>query len=73
MSCAYVLGHDPVSHSPVELIFFSQLLALGQGLTDVLGHSLQVSHHLVMLHLKHECLKVDPVGGHGQGTNCPMN
>jgi hypothetical protein len=26
-----------------------------------------------MLHLKHECLKVDPVGGHGQGTKCPMN
>ena len=49
------------------------MLALVQGLTDVLGHSLQVSHHLVMLHLKHECLKVDPVGGHGQGTNCPVN
>ena len=45
----------PFQLGPVELIFFSQLLALGQGLTDVLGHSLQVSHHLVMLHLEHEC------------------
>ena len=51
-----------------DMIFFSQLLALGQGLTDVLGHSLQVSHHLVILHLEHECPNFDSVGGHG-----PMN
>ena len=36
-----------------------------RSLTDVLGYFLQVGYHLLVLHLEHEGLKVDPVGWHG--------
>ena len=52
-----------VPHSPVGDSFLSQLLALIQGLSNLLGEFLQVQHHFLMLHIDHLLLKIQPVVG----------